>query len=493
MLISSSIAAIGLYVFSDHYYAVDARYLTICFIGLFFGGVIYASQKNIDAKHMYYTGIVLVISIIVGILFTTQSYQRERDALATVNKRNNQLATALESRKVDNLIGDYWRVVPTKFSAKQDLNITPLGDCNTPRDSLTSTAWQPDLSTVRFAYLLSFDEKRTDFPQCSVDEVVKNYGQPNASVLIEGTHDKPKEQLLFYDEGSSATEEIKTDPEIPTATVTPVSLDDLPAKKCQQTVMQVVAHQDDDLLFMSPDLPKAINEKKCIRTIYLTSGDGGGEAFYWLGREQGSEAAYSKMLGINTSWLYRMVKISDSQFITIASPKNHPEVSLVYLHLPDGNLRGEGFESTKLESLDKLYGEALPQINSVDSQSKYTKKDLTKLILKLMEFYKPTELRTQSGFAGTTFTDHSDHLTAGKFATEAFNIHRVNSGANLQYYLGYPVRELPENIEPEFVNIKQDAFFDYGKFDSGVCKTIVECEATPTYYDYLRRQYTFPN
>jgi putative flippase GtrA/LmbE family N-acetylglucosaminyl deacetylase len=488
MLASSSLAALGLSLISNHYYPVDARYLTICFFTLFLGGVIYFSQKKINPGHLVGAGLVLTLGIAIGLVFTTKTHNQEAAAVATVNSRNKQIAAALESRRVDSLVGDYWRVVPTKLSAKQNLNITPLADCDTPRDSLTSTAWQPDLSTVRFAYLLSYDEKRTDFPECDPEKVVESYGQPNATVVIEGDHEKPKEQLLFYDHGLQPDSE----PEEP-STIAPVSIEMLPKVRCQETVMQVVAHQDDDLLFMSPDLPKAIADKKCIRTIYLTSGDGGSDAFYWLGREQGSEAAYSKMLGIDTSWMYRVVKLGGEHFVTVANPKNNPAISLIYLHLPDGNLNGEGFASTQLESLSKLHDNLIPSMTTVDKQSSYTKDQLVNLLLDLMRYYNPTELRIQSSFRGTIFPDHSDHLSAGKFAKLAYQVYSRSNSALISYYLGYPIREHPENIAVEFLSLKQDAFFAYGRFDGGVCKTVEECVLIPTYDSYLKRQYTYPN
>jgi putative flippase GtrA/LmbE family N-acetylglucosaminyl deacetylase len=488
MLVSSSVAALALFIISIHYYPVDARYLTIFLFTLLIGGVIYITQKKKKPERLVTAGIVLMLGITIGLVFTTRSHRREAAAVAIVNTRNKHIAAALESRRVDSLVGDYWRVVPTKLSAKQNLNITPLADCNTPRDSLTSTAWQPDLSTVRFAYLLSYDEKRTDFPECSAGEVVETYGQPNATLVIEGDHEKPKEQLLFYDQGSRP----ELEPETP-STIAPVSIDMLPKARCSNTVMQVVAHQDDDLLFMSPDLTKAIADKKCIRTIYLTSGDGGSDAFYWLGREQGSEAAYSKMLGIDASWMYRVVKLGGEHFVTVANPKNNPSISLIYVHLPDGNLNGEGFTSTQLESLSKLYDHLIPSITTVDKQSSYTKQQLVNLMLDLMRYYNPTELRIQSSFRGTAFPDHSDHLSAGKFAKLAYEEYSQSNSTLISYYLGYPIREQPENIAVESLPLKQDAFFAYGMFDGGVCKTAEECALTPTYDSYLKRQYTHPN
>lgn len=58
------------------------------------------------------------------------------------------------------------------------------------------------------------------------------------------------------------------------------------------STLNVVAHEDDDLLFLSPDLLHNIQAGRCVRTVFVTAGDSGAGAGYWQGREAGSKAAY---------------------------------------------------------------------------------------------------------------------------------------------------------------------------------------------------------
>ena len=51
--------------------------------------------------------------------------------------------------------------------------------------------------------------------------------------------------------------------------------------------LYVVAHPDDDLLFMNPDVQTDITAGRAVRTVYVTSGDGGGPASWWQSRETG--------------------------------------------------------------------------------------------------------------------------------------------------------------------------------------------------------------
>lgn len=54
----------------------------------------------------------------------------------------------------------------------------------------------------------------------------------------------------------------------------------------QGAVFNVVAHQDDDLLFLSPDLLHDVQANRCVRTVFVTAGDAGRDATYWGGREE---------------------------------------------------------------------------------------------------------------------------------------------------------------------------------------------------------------
>jgi hypothetical protein len=39
--------------------------------------------------------------------------------------------------------------------------------------------------------------------------------------------------------------------------------------------MNIVAHEDDDILFLSPDLVHDIRHGRCVRTVFVTAGDAG--------------------------------------------------------------------------------------------------------------------------------------------------------------------------------------------------------------------------
>ena len=52
-----------------------------------------------------------------------------------------------------------------------------------------------------------------------------------------------------------------------------------------QRDMNIVAHQDDDILFMNPDIAHAIQGNHSILTVFLTAGDAGIGPAYMVTRE----------------------------------------------------------------------------------------------------------------------------------------------------------------------------------------------------------------
>ncbi len=494
LLLWATIAAAGAFAVTNHDYVVDARYLTISVFAVFTALAVVLRNKRLRSEFLILTGAVLIVGNIFGLAASLQAHNDSLTAQSNIDGRNLLVAQALSYHSVSVLVGDYWRVVPTKLVSSKPLNIMPLSDCTTPRSILSSSEWQPNLGNQSFAYLLSLDKGLTDFPTCSLQQVVTKYGRPNTSLVIEGSVTSPKEVLLFYDHGTNASAPATTRPEGP-ATVVPVAPEDLPYTTCSvPTIMNFVAHQDDDLLFMNPDTLNAIKAGHCVRTVFITAGDAGFDKFYWVSRQQGSEAAYSKMLGSNEAWVQRIVRLGDNEFITIANPRGNSKISLIFFNLPDGNQKGEGFKAYHNENIEKLESGAIKKLNAIYGESTYTNDQLIEALTTLMHTYQPTEIRSQSTIPGKEIADHYDHNAVGRYVQKAAERYDMQQFENVikvpvKFYLGYPARALPENVSGPTLDDKRDIFFAYGKFDAGVCHNREECAHTPTYDNYLKRQY----
>ena len=497
ILLWTALADLAVFVASNHDYAVDSRYLTIWLFTIFVALASYASKKKPKPEQLLGAALLLCIALGAAIPQLVQTQRSGQGALADINLRNKQVYRALQTHRTSTLVGDYWRVLPIQLagapSDKTRVVADPIADCTQPRTVLTSDAWQPELRGHRFAYLLSFDASLTDFPHCNLDQVTKQYGRPNATELIAGTLAKPTELLLFYDQGIN-----KIAPAAAITTILPISPEELVHTSCPvPTDMNIVAHEDDDLLFMNPDTQHEIQAGHCVRTVYITAGDDGQGRGYWLSREQGSEAAYSAMTGNKQPWVRRVVRLKNHEYVTVANPKGNNQVSLIFFRLPDGGLTGQGFGSTHAESLPGLYRGTVSTIHSVDNQSLYTSDELTTALSDLLATYQPSTIHTQSSYSGTQFKDHTDHEAVGLFVQRAYAKYEQQQFENsvtvpIKYYLGYPIRERPINLERPDIGQKQAVFLQYSLFDNAVCRSAIECEHTSTYGSYLKRQYQNP-
>lgn len=489
MLIASGVTSIATFILSKHYYPVDSRYLAICFFALIIAATTFIQATSPKPKKLIIIGALTSLAIVTSLVAITQTHSSNLKPLQIYSDRNNAVMQALKNRHVQYLVGDYWRVVPIGQKSNITPTISPLANCTEYRQGLTSTQWQPDLKNSSFAYLLSTKKGLTDFPACNLDDVTKKFGKPSSSTIIAGTIENPEELLLFYDNGK------KSSPKPQSTTVLPTLIDNIIPPSCNNTELNIVAHQDDDLLFMNPDIQSSINEGKCMRTVYLTAGDAGSSSFYWLGREKGAEAAYSQMSKTPVEqWIQKNIKISDSSYITMASPKSNLNITLIYFRLPDGGPDGQGFIPSQNASLAKLYSRQITSIKSVDNTSTYTNEQLVSSLNKIIEFYKPNLIRTQSTTSGISISDHADHTATSEFAKLAFGQYVSQDSPRsgqvaLRQYTGYPTRESPQNITSADLDNKMATFLAYAQNDGAVCHSQSECLETQTYMGYLERQY----
>jgi LmbE family N-acetylglucosaminyl deacetylase len=250
--------------------------------------------------------------------------------------------------------------------------------------------------------------------------------------------------------------------------------------------LTVVAHEDDELLFMSPDVLYAIRAGVAVRTVYLTAGDDGMPASYWTTREEGPRAAYALMAGTANSWTQSDAGVPGHP-IPLFTLTGNPGISLAYLRLPDGNLNGSGFASNGNESLQKLWQGTIPLITAIDESSSYTQSSLIAVLASLMAAFRPAQIYTQD-FVGTYGDgDHSDHYTTA-YLTQAA-VQQYAAAPPVTGFEGYGTSSLRANVSGADLTAKQNAFYAYAKDDPQVCDSKSSC-AGGDYAAWLQREYT---
>src|SRR5580765_2542047 len=100
----------------------------------------------------------------------------------------------------------------------------------------------------------------------------------------------------------------------------------------------VVAHQDDDLLFMQPDVIEAVQAGTGVTNVYVTAGNSTKGSDYAEQRYAGLREAYGAAAN-DHDWSCGWIAIRDhlAQHCRLAAEN----VSLVFLAYPDGGKQGE--------------------------------------------------------------------------------------------------------------------------------------------------------
>ena len=248
--------------------------------------------------------------------------------------------------------------------------------------------------------------------------------------------------------------------------------------------MNIVAHEDDDLLFLSPDLIHDIQSGRCVRTVFVTAG----QAKHWLryakSREKGIRYAYAYMANANvkSAWTISDALIPGHR-IPIYTLRGHSKISLVFLKLPDGDFGGDAFKKTSYKSLRKLLAGTINDITAIDGSNSFNKDDLESTLLKLIKDYRPDMLRTQDTNSAVLW-DHSDHWAVASLVERAHR--RYTAPHTFISYVDYiDLFYFPNVFDADF-DAKEKAFSVYAVHDKEIgCYT---CVYNPYFY-WLKRQY----
>ncbi|BCS21629.1 uncharacterized protein APUU_22061S [Aspergillus puulaauensis] len=251
--------------------------------------------------------------------------------------------------------------------------------------------------------------------------------------------------------------------------------------------LNFAAHQDDDLLFINAQIIHDIDLQNEVRTVFVTAGDAGNGPDYWTSRQAGTLAAYAEMAGVGNDWDESDLGVP-GKVVSLYNLRN-TDVSVAFLHLPDGNNDGSGFPATGNESMEKLWKGAIDSIGTVDeSGSSYTYDELVDSLAWIINDYTPDRINALNyiddfGAVG----DHSDHTSSALFANEGA-INAENFPGDVIGYIGYDSQTLEANLSAEDLQKKKDAFYTYAGFDSAACASDEACAGTE-YELWLQREY----
>jgi hypothetical protein len=262
----------------------------------------------------------------------------------------------------------------------------------------------------------------------------------------------------------------------------------------QTTRVFGVAHQDDWQLFMNPNVANSIQspEDKTV-IIHLTAGDAGygmGNDAFYKAREEGALRAVRFLSNIAED----RSKIGDEMSRKVTLIRNHPILTYTYhntvvyfLRLPDGNGDGSGFELHQQKSLEKFYNRQVVDFKAIDQSTTYTNKE--DLLGTLKELIATAHTGTQLEIHLSELSedlnvdDHSDHLTASRFISEAAT---NQFKGEFYYYIDYQSANLESNLERSEILINSGA---WGATASGLSDHRHASLWDEYHTTYLDRQY----
>lgn len=248
--------------------------------------------------------------------------------------------------------------------------------------------------------------------------------------------------------------------------------------------VNIVAHTDDDLLFINPDIQPSIVSGLPVRTIVMTADQFEGSDDPPMTREElaasvreGQRAAYATLASKPNNWS-RGTKEVATMILEVDTLVGAPNVQLIYLSLPDGG----DTDPEHVMALENLWNDPddyvaptiIPTGGPVEVQQWYNQADVDNVLLALLEEYQPTVIRIQDpqpsdDFPGD-YSEHTDHIYTTRFATKAVKAYEGPNGrgfALLTRYRCYNTAASPVNV-PDTVlgrQLKTAAYRAYAEYD----------------------------
>ncbi|MET9227071.1 PIG-L family deacetylase [Lentzea sp. NPDC003310] len=211
------------------------------------------------------------------------------------------------------------------------------------------------------------------------------------------------------------------------------------------TTLSFIAHQDDDLLFMNPDIASDVWAGKETWIAYLTAGDiphrpgtSHGGIQYAEMRMDGVRAAYARTAGVANNWHYEEMTFGGHPVSTNRLAGTNVRIVYTYVHAAAGPEDNFG-------DLWRLLNVPGFQAQPIDGRPAYTYQGFVGMIRGIIDRVAPSLVRTGSSI-GHREGDHIDHTAAAILVADANTDAQGRTAVLRQEYTGYRVLAFPENV-----------------------------------------------
>jgi len=201
--------------------------------------------------------------------------------------------------------------------------------------------------------------------------------------------------------------------------------------------LTVVAHQDDDLLFMQPDIADLAGRHAGLTNVYVTAGNGKRGIVAADRRYRGLMEAYAAAAGVESRWSCGWIVLAGH--LAEHCRLGEGAISLVFLGYPDGGKEGE-----LTDSLLHLWDGSIAGADTIARRrARYDRDGLIAAVAEVIAQTAPTTIRTLD-LAATHGRDHSDHEVVGALAMLAAA--RAGYAHALLAFRGYSMESEPEDV-----------------------------------------------
>ncbi len=224
------------------------------------------------------------------------------------------------------------------------------------------------------------------------------------------------------------------------------------------TLATVVAHLDDDLLFVDPAISERLDAGWCITTVHLIGGANGADFAYVLTRERASRLAYARMAGVPNEWIESNVTLAGKPVHQMIL-KAKPQLRLLEFRLPGGGVRG-GREPLGLLWEQRATLSTYPMNADGTVRAKYDRDSLSAALKVVLA--QATRIYTLNPDT-VPFIEHPDHIFAARITRHVAQT--LGKSVPIVYHVTYPTGGWPGNLPAAEVQRKRDIVASYFSID----------------------------
>lgn len=276
----------------------------------------------------------------------------------------------------------------------------------------------------------------------------------------------------------------------------------------ETTDVHIIAHPDDDLYFINPQVQHALQAGRKVVSIYVTGGENDGRngdvdqadySGYVAARYEGLRAAYGDMTLSDSGgkWNRDTLELTDGNLAERATLDDAENVEMIFLNLWENSERQPGSNGKRLMDLwtgdTEEHHTLIASSSPIDESYSYTRDLLIETLADLLTEINPGCVRTldpdpdpqvhdddnpkyadQEGYS-----DHIDHTAVALFAHAAVEQWRSRGPqanmAIVESYRGYYNRRWPKNLSTNAIDEKNRPLAIYAWQDDRECGNDIGC------------------